>query len=357
MRTVIFLLVIVTSVPGALGAGETQPGDNPLEWKCVWVWGSSRKDENDAIQEAALVKSLGFNTIVLSDTSPVYRKRLIEQGHRAGLKVYLGINAGYGEWGFQEEPGVTLPPVTCLQRYDNLETLNNPKNPDYAAHPGPWLCFDRPEVRQFVVDTARALATAYAPDGLALDFIGYKNYRGCQCRYSRQECAKFAAAHPVLSKDDVQKEFSLERMAAVYEDVRTAVHAINPQIKLACHTYPQFDLEPLYGNRLAVDYPAQTVAWFFKPHWPLADVAAHCQTVKANEHKYHAYVTGTGLIGVYLDEKCLKTPDRLRAEIRAFKTAGLRALCVAGDAAFMKDAGLARVVSEELGGTLPAAKQ
>ena len=44
-------------------------------------------------------------------------------------------------------------------------------------------------------------------------------------------------------------------------------------------------------------------------------------------------------------------PERLRQEIRAIKTSGLKGFCIAGGAEFLKDQGLSDMLSQELGGT------
>jgi hypothetical protein len=143
-------------------------------------------------------------------------------------------------------------------------------------------------------------------------------------------------------------------MKAYYQAVRNAVMARYPCAKLVCHLYPQFhpgELEvELHGNQLPVEYPAQTVAWFFRPHWPLEQVARRCAIVKSTEHATYPYVTGTGLLGLDMDPKSLKTPHRLRQELQTIKASGLRGLCVAGGAETLADAALMSVLAEQLGG-------
>jgi hypothetical protein len=118
-----------------------------------------------------------------------------------------------------------------------------------------------------------------------------------------------------------------------------------------CHIYPQFAAEPLYGWRLPVEHPAQTVAWFFKPHWPMQEVERNCTVTKQAEHRRYPYMVGTGFIGLDMAPEAVKTPERLQQEIRAIKSAGLKGFCIAGGAEFLKDQGLSDVLSLELGGT------
>ncbi|MFC1451740.1 hypothetical protein ACFLSJ_00160 [Verrucomicrobiota bacterium] len=341
---------------GAEPRKDAQAREGGLAWKCVWVWGLPGKTEQDAVDNIELARSAGFSAFALQSRSAAYRRHAVSYGREHGVEVYMVLNPVYGEWGWRTEPGIEVP-ETCLQEYPTEETdrLNNPTHPDDVAYPGPWLCIDRPEVRRYAAETAKALVREYRPTGIALDFVGYKNYSGCRCPYSARKRPEFAAKHPGLSDDEVERDFSLTMLRTLYEEVRSAVKSEDAEAKLMCHVYPPFNPRRFYGNRLPVEYPCETVAWFFKPHWPIEAVAANCAAVKQGEHKHHDYVTATGFIGLDMDAKALKTPERLRAELRAIKESGLNALCIAGGAAFLKDPNLTRVLSQELAGSNPSA--
>jgi hypothetical protein len=83
----------------------------------------------------------------------------------------------------------------------------------------------------------------------------------------------------------------------------------------------------------------------------MEQVERNCAIVKQTEHKRFPYMVGTGFVGLDMAPESIKTPQRLRQEIRAIKAAGLKGFCVAGDAGFLKDEGLSKVFSQELGGT------
>jgi hypothetical protein len=343
------------SAGGAL-APESSTGKAPvpqeeprLEFKCLWTFGPPGRTGQDARRVVDQAAGLGFNAIVVSGGQAEFRAALFDYARKQKVGVYLMLNPVYGEWGFLKTEGVSVPGADCLQAYGNLKELNTPATPDDVEYAGPWLCIDRPEVRKYAADLATTLMKD-KPDGIALDFVGYKNYRGCKCDFSVAEQGKFAKAHPELDAKEAAKQYSLASLTALYEEVRAAVKKADPAGKLAAHVYPPFDPEPLYGNRLAADYPAQTVAWFFAPHWPLDKVESRCRQVKADEHKYHDYTTGTGFIGMYNDEKNRKSPERLRAEIRTVKAAGLNSIMFAGGFKDFDDPSLAKVIADELGG-------
>lgn len=325
---------------------------NPLQWKCAWPFGVPNRTAADADAAVRMVKSVGFNAFAVGGGTPEFKQAIVQACRKGGVEVYWVLNPVYGEWGWRLEKGVIPPTVDCLQQYDDLAKLNTAATPDDVVYAGPWLCIDRPEVRQFAVEMAKACIRNYSPDGLALDFIGYKNLQGCQCAYSRTQRAAFAKVHPELSPEQAAVQFSLTNITTMYDQIRAASLAENPRIKLMCHVYPPFAPEPIYGNRLAVEYPAQTVSWFFIPHWPMQKVSARCALIKETERKHHDYVTGTAFIGVYDDDKSRKTPQRIHEELQAIKQAGIHGFCIAGDLSFLTDTPQARALSQELGGTL-----
>lgn len=352
-------LLVLGLVEGCSTNMQTPPeaAGTGLKWKAVWVWGIPHKTRQDALKYVLRAAELGFN-VVIEDGSDEFRRGLVSHAHEHRMQAFLELNAIYGEWGWKQF-GDTEVPTECLQKYpaEELERLHNPGSPDRVAYKGPFLCIDRPEVRTYAAALAAYLAETYHPDGIALDYIGYKNYQGCKCPFSMQKQCEFIAAHTELSAEEAAKQFSLRMIEKTYQEVKQAVQTAAPGTLLHCHAYPPFDPEPLYGNRLPVDYPAQTVSWYFKPHWTMDQVRTNCLSIMSNEKKYHDCVTATAFIALSLDEECRKPPERLRSEIRAVRDAGIRAVLIGGPASFMQDPGIARVLAEELNGSLVTAER
>ena len=320
--------------------------------KIVWVWGLPRKTIQDAYAEVDLVKRTGFNTIVTDWRGPqsqAYLKAAIEYAHNQNIGVWTLVSPIYGEWGWQKAPGVSIP-EGCLQEYpsETLATLDNPQDPDRVQYSGPWMCIDRPEVRRYAIDLSVSRLASNAFDGIALDFVGYKNYRGCQCTYSSNLRAAYAKTHRELSGGEIERRFSLSMLQLFYQEVRDAVKKQFPKAEIACHAYPQFDPEPINGPLLPVDYPGDTVAWFFKPHWSLEKIAAQCREIKNKEHQAHNYVTGTALMGIGTDAQNGKTPEQIRQEIKTIKQTGIQAIMIVGSDSLLKDPMIIKVLAEEL---------
>ena len=210
------------------------------------------------------------------------------------------------------------------------------------------MCIDRPEVRRYAIELSVSRLASNAFDGIALDFVGYKNYRGCQCTYSSNLRAAYAKTHRELSGGEIERRFSLSMLQLFYQEVRDAVKKQFPKAEIACHAYPQFDPEPINGPLLPVDYPGDTVAWFFKPHWSLEKIAAQCREIKNKEHQAHNYVTGTALMGIGTDAQNGKTPEQIRQEIKTIKQTGIQAIMIVGSDSLLKDPMIIKVLAEEL---------
>jgi hypothetical protein len=101
------------------------------------------------------------------------------------------------------------------------------------------------------------------------------------------------------------------------------VRQIRPKAKLATHVYPVFLPEPLYGNRLDVDYCCQTVAWFFQPYWTEQKVREYTRTVVGEQSRHHPRARGIPFVGVYVGRPYAdKSPERLAEELRLIWEAG-----------------------------------
>ncbi len=213
------------------------------------------------------------------------------------------------------------------------------------AHPGDWLCPDRgldPEEARFLTE----LASRYDLDGIGLDYLGYRNYYACFCDYSRAQRLQFAEAHPEMDAKEVLAKYSEERLVEWTRQTRELLLKIKPDLKLAIHIYPDFDLNPLYPSKLHVDYCGQTVAWFYKPFWSYGKILDLCEAYQAESGKHHAFNRFVPFVGVYGGDK-LKTPERLRREIRIAGSVGAQGIMLAFFETFREHPELIEVVKEE----------
>lgn len=321
-----------------------------LDWKCFGDWSVCPKTEPEVKEVLSEIKSLGFNSIMIySNNGALATRKGITAARGMDLQTLVAVNPVYGGWGFEKAPGVDAP-ATMLQAYpaEEAERLNNPTNSDDVAYKGPWLCIDRPEVRRYAANLCLERMRELKPDGLVLDFIGYKNHKGCGCGFSRQQREEWADSNPGLPPGEVMRRHSLSSMAAFYRAIIEKVKKEFPAAVIACHVYPPFELDPLAGSCLPVDYPAETVAWYFKPHWPLTKVAARCAEIVRRARETGGQAHPTAMIGIDMADKSVKDAERVGREIRAVKDSGIKALMIAGAGAYHKVPAIAKVLKEEL---------
>ena len=133
-------------------------------------------------------------------------------------------------------------------------------------------------------------------------------------------------------------QFSLDSLVAFNNDLSAFVRKAKPGAKLATHVYPTFLPEPLYGNRLDVDYCCQTVAWFFQPYWTKERITRYTQVVVGEQAKYFPNAQGIPFIGVYTGRPyCDKSPERFAEELEtAWATTASRAFSTCSFDEFVK---------------------
>lgn len=243
------------------------------------------------------------------------------------IKQYPELAQKIQPW---EEQSIKMPRVT----------------PDRVnAHSGDWLCPDRgldPEEARYLTE----LFSKYDLDGIGLDYLGYCNYYACFCDYSRAERLKFAEAHPEMDAREVLTHYSESRLVEWTRQTRELLLKIKPALKLAIHIYPDFDLNPLYPAKLHVDYCGQTVAWFYKPFWSYGKILDLCVAYQGESGKHFGLNRFVPFVGAYGGDK-LKTPERLRREIRIAGSVGAQGIMLAFFETFMEHPELADIVKEE----------
>ena len=165
----------------------------------------------------------------------------------------------------------------------------------------PLLCFHRPETVEFCKKHIEAVFEKF-PDitGIALDYIGYQNYRCCHCQQSTALFEEYyKKVQSKMSREAALEQFSLETLVHFSNELAAYIRKLKPEAKVATHVYPVFIPDQLYGNRLDVDYCCQTVAWFFKPYWSSEKIEKHVRYVVENEKKYFPNSRGIPFIGLY----------------------------------------------------------
>jgi hypothetical protein len=130
--------------------------------------------------------------------------------------------------------------------------------------------------------------------------------------------------HPDLAPDKAMERFSLETLVEFVNGLARYARSVRAEAKVTCHVYPVFLPEPLYGNRLDVDFCGQTAAWYFEPLWSYEKIRAYTRVICGEEKKYFARPEGVAMIGVYNRPELysVKSPERLAGELQAILDGG-----------------------------------
>lgn len=336
-----------------------------FEWKALAVPGADITNQASAIEMVTAAADMGFNVLIVQATgrggSCYYDSAILKKV--AGLdfdplRVVVTEAARRKMAVFAWTVNLHMPPKDYYKEHpDRLqkvraweeEAAHLPRiNPDRVnVHKGDCLCPDR-GVDELEKAVFAELITNYPLKGIALDYVGYRNYYACFCEYSNERRKQWAQSHPEFSEKEVMASFSEESLVRWVEQARAVIANANPSAELEIHIYPDFDLNPMYGNRLPVEHCSLTTAWFYGPFWSYEKIEATALRYKSAEHQYHSCGVFTPLIGVPGGDK-FKSPERVRREIRIAGSSGARAIMIAFYGALRENPEIAKVIKEELG--------
>ena len=318
-----------------------------FRWRALWVWISDRTEAAYIDRMVDTAVEAGFDAIIVSARLGAEGAgdpfgHAVEAAHARGLEVYAWISYLAGA---KDAPPQTLQ--VLLPGQEDAAAAGTRTDPDRVdVMGGPWRCPDR-GLSEEEARRTETIVRRYDVDGVAIDFLGYRNYAACWCDHSNALRAAYAKDHPALSEAEVLREVSRRSLAAFSRQVRRRVLAIRPQAKIAVHVYPDFDPDPLYGSLLDVDYCGQTIAWFFTPHWSygtirdrhLAFLAAQGRGPRHNRH--------VPFVGARPGAEA-KSPDRVRTEIRLAGLGGCRTFMFAFYETLLEQPELIAVLRDEL---------
>ena len=217
----------------------------------------------------------------------------------------------------------------------------------------PLLCFHCPETVEFCKKHLDAVFERYPEiNGIAFDYIGYQNYRCCHCKQSTSLFEEYyKKVQSRMSREAALEQFSLETLVQFSNELSAYIRTLKPEARIATHVYPVFIPDPLYGNRLDVDYCCQTVAWFFKPYWPPEKIEKYTRYVIENEKKYFPGARGVPFIGLYQNPQGhFKSDEEFFNELEVMKKASSarRVLSICSFAPFARNPELGKKLAVEI---------
>ena len=344
----------------------------PSKWQTIeFVSGSSQKKEKiwrggwsaawkDQEQLLSVAKKLGFSALMINAPAS-YLNELIPKARAQGVEIYywfniLGQKENQDWWQKvspeEEEKARRIKEDKTPGRYP-YQFGGEPVSSQHDVDINEFLCFHRQEVVAWCEEKlADVIKKSPGLSGIAFDYFGYKNYRGCRCPVSEKLFADYytKSLKEKIDREKAWEQFSLDTLVDFYHTLIEYLQSISPSLKFVTHIYPTFLPDPVYGNRLNLDYCCQTVAWYFEPFWPLEKVKQYTRIVGEKEKDYYCRPQGIPFVGIYLDRPGISKPvERFRQELKAVREAGSRSLSICPFTIFLQHPELIDVVLEELG--------
>jgi len=329
---------IVLPASGDLDSESASSSAEPLSGtKLIWAW--SVGPENDVDRVVGQARQMGFNAVGWNN------QEIVQACRNHGMKAFALISP----LSLQRQgasPQVLAEGQQRLPGFDR--NADEPQYPfQYGGEPVPGnreilhmnlACPLDPGVINYAVGEAmRFRRLGY--DGICWDFIGYRNYRSCECHRCRKELAQRQATDNVTPED-----FYLGLLTDLYSTLYEETKRSGPGLRIATHIYPVFLPEILYGHKVRVDYCAETVSWFFRPHWSFEKIRAYTRKT-LNRHR------AMPMIGFYGDKEFRrdrKGPERLKRELEILKQQGVQHLMMCELGHLLRDNAAMKAVQESL---------
>ncbi|MFC1537728.1 hypothetical protein ACFL4P_02750, partial [Gemmatimonadota bacterium] len=212
-----------------------------------------------------------------------------------------------------------------------------------------FVCPNDPGVPEYALKLVSGMQER-SFDGIVWDFIGYRNYRSCECGLCRTGLEDFRGRHPELSEEESGESYYEKVLVDLYDLLYRETKKLAPDLIIANHIHPVFLPNIFYGHKVRVDYCSITVSWFFKPHWPLEKVREYTGKVVKGPYA-HKQVVGMPMIGFYTDGEYARdrrSAERLSLEFEILKQAGAQHLIICELGHILRDREAAEVVREAL---------
>lgn len=272
-------------------------------------WGLDQKNPEKFIAQAAEV---GFDVLITWSNSPAVLQRAAEAGKRNNIKIFACITPGsiVKEWK-NRYPNDSFPwQVMTDGENAACNFISAGKNKylipyQFGGEPvlanevllNRIVCFNHPKIAELFKLKIDELAAVSGLEGIAFDGFGYQNYHCCHCETCRKLLAEYRAKHPEMTEKAAETAFSRDVLVNFINSLADYVRSKNAKLKTTIHIWPVFAPEPLYGNRLDLDFCGQTAAWYTL--WPQDKIAQYSRSIVGDAKKYYPRQQGVGMIGYY----------------------------------------------------------
>ncbi len=258
-------------------------------------------------------REVGFDVLITSTADPVKLEAIVEVGARHGIEIFSCIApmGGLRRLWMDAYPDTPIPwQVMNPDQEAAFNFISSGRNRFII----PYQWGGEPKMENEVLDRriichgSRQALDLFKPvideivavpgiGGLAMDGFGYQNYKRCYCDNCKVLFAEYRRNHAELSEDAAEVNFFRDLLVDAINYLADYARSQNESVQTTLHIWPVFVPEPLYGNRLDVDFCGQTAAWYTL--WPEEKIASYSQTITADAQRYHRRQTGVGMIGYY----------------------------------------------------------
>ena len=174
--------------------------------------------------------------------------------------------------------------------------------------------------------------------GVYFDYIGYINHKGCYCKNCLEKLKDYLKKNNLPDTPANRDVFYRNELVKYYNKAIDYVKSQRPDFKIVAHLYPDFQPDPIFGNRLKLDYCGQTVAWYFK--WPQNKIDRYTRYVVEHAKDHFSFSEGIPFLGISSSKTSslgYKSPADLEKELQTILAAGGRTLMICNGSVMIED--------------------
>jgi len=213
--------------------------------RLIWAWSVDPARSVD--ETVAQAQDMGFNAVGWSNPA------VVQACHERGMKAFVLVNP-------LSLQRVGALPQVLAEGEDKLPGFDRSKDdPDYPFQHGGEPVPGNREILHVnlacprdpgVVAYGVAEAIKYdrlGYDGICWDFIGYRNYRSCECVVCRESLASLQASGAISPED-----FYLSSLTSLYSRLFSETRKAAPGLLIATHIYPVYLPDIHYGMKFKI---------------------------------------------------------------------------------------------------------
>jgi len=273
-------------------------------------WGINEQNPDKFIADA---KEVGFDKLISWSNDSAFLMKAVEAGDRNNIKIYSCITpfSELGKLWNKSYAGRPIPwQIMTLDEEAAREFIMAGRNQyiipyQFGGEPimtnEVWgekiICFNNNEARELLKPLINKIVSVPGIEGLAFDGFGYQNYHSCNCDLCKSLLAEYRKRNPIMSKEEAEATFFRNTLVDYINYLSDYARSRNKDIKTCIHIWPVFVPDPLYGNRLDIDFCGQTAAWYTL--WPEEKIARYSRIISGEAQKYNQRQQGVSMIGYY----------------------------------------------------------